>query len=87
MVLKLSPETEKRIEALVASGDFRDAEEVLDVALLSLERDSPEYWDKLEALSAEADADVANGRMTRADDVLIESLRERVRAQTQAKRA
>jgi Arc/MetJ-type ribon-helix-helix transcriptional regulator len=87
MVLKLSPETEKRIEALVASGDFRDAEEVLDVALLSLERDSPEYWDKLEALSAEADADVANGRMTRADDALIDSLRERVRAQTQAKRA
>jgi antitoxin ParD1/3/4 len=79
MVLKLSPETEKRIEALVASGRFRDADDVLDSGRLALERDTDEYWAWIEKEDAKADEDVAQGRLTQVEDAFIESLRERVR--------
>ena len=79
MAVNLSPETQIRIQRLVDSGEFSDAELAVAAALSLLERDDPEYWEQLEALDAEADDDVEHGRLTRADDAFVANLRERVK--------
>ena len=78
MTVKLSPETIQRIERLVESGQFLDADQAVTAALSMLERDDPAYWEQLEALDAEADEDVEHGRLTRVDDAFMQKLRERV---------
>ena len=78
MAIKLSPEAEERIEALVASGRFRDADDVLDSGLLALERDTDEYWAWIEEEDAKAGDEDAPGVV--ADDAYFERLREHVRA-------
>jgi putative addiction module CopG family antidote len=79
MAVRLSPQLQHRIDEFVKSGQFANADAVVEAALQRLAPDDDEYWDDLEAYDAEADADVANGRVTRIDEGHIQMLRDRVR--------
>ncbi len=61
MVVKLGPELERRVKALVASGRFRSETEVIEEGLSRLLEDQA-LIEELEAKIDRALDDVANGR-------------------------
>lgn len=75
MAVKLSPHVEKRIERLVESGRYADADQVVEAALLSLEPDASFDWAWIAEQDAMADDSVAAGRTRPFDNEFVEELR------------
>ena len=73
MAVKLSPDTEHRIERLLASTDFDSADDLLSAALQPFEIEG--FWERVEQENAEADEDVEAGRHRPVTDTFISELR------------
>lgn len=73
MATQVSPSLEKKIAALVASGKFTDADDVLDQAVRLLEsRESKLEW--LRAAIAEGDAQYERGETVLFSEELMDEL-------------
>jgi Arc/MetJ-type ribon-helix-helix transcriptional regulator len=75
MAVKLTPHVEEWIERLVDSGQFADANQVIEAALLSLEPDVPLDWAWIAEQDTMADESVAAGRTRPFDDKFADQLR------------
>lgn len=81
MNLSLPADIADRIQAQLATGEFKSEEEVLREALDTLER-RQESLARLKEIVAEAEADIAAGRVGPFDR---EALKQQVRAELAAK--
>jgi Arc/MetJ-type ribon-helix-helix transcriptional regulator len=89
MHVELSPEAQERVESLVASGAYPSVEAAVEAAVDALscplcDEGSSELDDELDA---QAEADIAAGRVRPVDDAFVAELRAYVEDQIRAKQA
>lgn len=80
MQIEISPETEERIRRLVERGEFSDASEAIDEAILRLSETRASYESELSTMLEQGRQDIREGRYQLLTPGLIEDLvsRERI---------